>query len=194
MVLVVSAGAAIAVGVSAVLGSSGSSSDGAGQPGTAAGAAVPTVAPPTAAPASVPVAAANSSVPTFKVPQGYSLLFHDEFEGSQLDTSKWAVDTGNAREGVQVGGRLAVAWWCASRSGGRWMAAWGICLLPPQHCIPTALTYRLQTYSSHPDNVRVADGKLLITSLRMGDQYTSGRIDSRPGGAWYPGMMVGWCG
>lgn len=57
----------------------------------------------------------------------------------------------------------------------------------PYMCPPLAK----QTYTASPANVRVADGKLLITSLRGADgKYTSGRVDSRPSGAWYPGMTV----
>lgn len=49
----------------------------------------------------------------------------------------------------------------------------------------------VQKYTASADNVRQEGGVLLITSLRGPDgTYTSGRLDSRPSGAWFPGQKV----
>lgn len=79
--------------------------------------------------------------------EGLELVWSDEFDGSALDTSKWAYQYGT---GSQYG-----------------LDGWG--------------NSELQYYTDRPENVRVEDGRLVLTAIKEetpyeGMQYTSGRI------------------
>jgi beta-glucanase (GH16 family) len=52
-------------------------------------------------------------------------------------------------------------------------------------------TNQLQTYTNSLDNIAVVDDILYIKAQRLQDgTYTSGRLNSRPNGGWYPGMAL----
>jgi beta-glucanase (GH16 family) len=72
-------------------------------------------------------------------PEGYALLWSDEFDGRQLNANTWTMETG--------------------------ASGWG--------------NNELQNYTSRPENVKVADGHLVITARKEsyeGAPVTSGRL------------------
>lgn len=96
---------------------------------------------------------------------GYNLVWHDEFNGSALDTTKWGYQTGTqdvytTDKGTQYGADN-----------------WG--------------NNELQYYTQ--DSVSVADGSLVITATRQdmdkGRSYKSGRILTRDKASWTYGYM-----
>lgn len=85
-------------------------------------------------PAAPPVSAADALAPA-----GWTLVWSDEFDGTELDRTKWVAETGGH--------------------------GWG--------------NKELQHYTGRPENVQVADGKLVIEARRErhGDNnYTSARL------------------
>ena len=84
---------------------------------------------------------------------GWNLSWSDEFEGDQIDKTKWAFDTGN---GFFV------------NQGEQFVPGWG--------------NDELQYYTTRPENSFVKDGLLHIVALKEdheGAPYTSARLRSR---------------
>jgi len=87
-----------------------------------------------------------------KVP-GWKLVWHDEFEGSEIDRSKWDYDIGNGFYDYK------------NRA---WVPGWG--------------NEELQYYTDSPANARVLDGSLTISARKeslYGCGYTSARLKTR---------------
>ncbi|GIX03128.1 MAG: hypothetical protein KatS3mg113_0134 [Planctomycetaceae bacterium] len=85
--------------------------------------------------------------------QGWKLTWHDEFEGTQLDRSKWDFDIGNG---------------FYSYTAHQWISGWG--------------NDELQYYTRDPENAWVGDGMLHIRVLKEslhGCGYTSARLKTR---------------
>lgn len=74
--------------------------------------------------------------------EGLILVWNDEFEGENLDLTKWDYQYGN-------GGEYGLSGW----GNNEW-----------------------QYYLAREENVRVEDGKLVITAVKEDNVYTSGRI------------------
>jgi len=90
-------------------------------------------------PSSTPAAPATPAALPAATAAGWTLVWSDEFDGSELDRNKWVPETGGH--------------------------GWG--------------NRELQHYTGRPENVRVADGKLVIEARRerYGDnEYTSARL------------------
>jgi hypothetical protein len=102
-----------------------------------------------------------------EVPDGFDVvLLSDEFDGSALDTTKWAFDpatTQQTSEGLQVGARPrllhACCWVLTLRVGAHVLLPMSsaACEFNP--------SYVLQTYSMN--NVNVANSSLIITALKV---------------------------
>jgi beta-glucanase (GH16 family) len=87
------------------------------------------------------------------VPRGWHLTWHDEFDGTELDRTKWDFDLGNGFYDYRAHA---------------WVPGWG--------------NEELQYYTDDRRNVEVRDGALHIRALREplhGCGYTSGRIKTR---------------
>jgi beta-glucanase (GH16 family) len=85
----------------------------------------------------------------------WQLVWHDEFEGDRVDTTKWDFDIGNG---------------FFDYKSHRWIAGWG--------------NEELQYYTREPHNVFVKDGALTIRAVKEslhGCGYTSARLKSRRG-------------
>lgn len=84
---------------------------------------------------------------------GWTLVWHDEFDGDAVDRTKWDFDLGNGFYDY------------ASHT---WVPGWG--------------NEELQYYTADPDNVRVRDGCLSIRAVKAslhGCGYTSARLKTR---------------
>ena len=84
---------------------------------------------------------------------GWKLVWADEFEGSEVDRSKWDFDLGNGFFDYRTH---------------TWVAGWG--------------NEELQVYTDAPANVRVHDSLLTIRALKeavQGFGYTSARLKTR---------------
>ncbi len=98
----------------------------------------------------VPKTASASKV---KSPSGWTLVWNDEFDGNQIDTTKWDFDIGNGF--FDYGSHT-------------WIAGWG--------------NEELQYYTREPSNASVKDGLLTIRAVKEelhGCGYTSARLKSR---------------
>ncbi len=83
---------------------------------------------------------------------GWKLVWSDEFNGSEIDKTKWDFDRGN---GFQA-------------DNGQWLSGWG--------------NNELEFYTNRPENLYVKDGALHIRAVResyKGCEYTSARIRTR---------------
>jgi beta-glucanase (GH16 family) len=86
-------------------------------------------------------------------PPGWKLVWNDEFEGSQVDRTKWDFDIGNG---------------FFDYSSHRWIAGWG--------------NEELQYYTDSTTNVTVKDSLLTIRAVKEslhGCGYTSARLKTR---------------
>lgn len=73
--------------------------------------------------------------------EGYSLVWEDDFSGTELNTADWTYELGNGDGG------------------------WG--------------NNELQNYTDQPENVKLEDGKLIITATDAGNRFTSARIKTQ---------------
>jgi beta-glucanase (GH16 family) len=86
-------------------------------------------------------------------PPGWKLKWADEFDGSEINRKHWDFDLGDGFFNYE---------------SNQWIGGWG--------------NNELQTYTDRPINVKVKDGRLLITAQKesyQGRGYTSARIKSR---------------
>ena len=86
-------------------------------------------------------------------PEGWKLVWSDEFDGAEIDISKWDFERGSG------------SW---SPDGKEWLPGFG--------------NNELEFYTRRPENVFVKDGMLHIRALKenyKGKQYTSTRMKSR---------------
>lgn len=86
-------------------------------------------------------------------PTGWKLVWADEFDGKDVDRTKWDFDTGNGFYNYDAN---------------QWIAGWG--------------NGELQYYTREPDNAFVADGMLHIRAVKesyQGCGYTSARLKTR---------------
>jgi beta-glucanase (GH16 family) len=86
-------------------------------------------------------------------PAGWQLVWSDEFEGDQIDRTKWDFDLGNG---------------FYSYDAKQWISGWG--------------NDELQYYTQEPENAFVRDGQLHIRALKQslhGCGYTSARLKTR---------------
>jgi len=84
---------------------------------------------------------------------GWTLVWHDEFDGDQIDTSKWDFDIGNGFFDYRRH---------------QWVAGWG--------------NEELQYYTERPENAFVKDSVLTIRAVKEslhGCGYTSARLKTR---------------
>lgn len=84
---------------------------------------------------------------------GWTLVWHDEFDGNAIDRSKWDFDLGNGFYDYRVH---------------QWVAGWG--------------NEELQYYTAEPENVRVADSCVFIRAVKAplhGCGYTSARLKTK---------------
>lgn len=84
---------------------------------------------------------------------GWTLVWHDEFEGDTIDRSKWDFDIGNGFFDYRTH---------------TWVEGWG--------------NEELQYYTDHPDNASVKDSVLTISARKEslhGCGYTSARLKTR---------------
>ncbi|WJV30051.1 carbohydrate binding domain-containing protein [Rossellomorea sp. AcN35-11] len=82
----------------------------------------------------------------------WSLLWHDEFNQTEIDRSKWTFDIGNG----------------FTDANGTYISGWG--------------NNEKQYYTDRPENARTEDGKLLITAKKEdyeGFAYTSARLKTK---------------
>ncbi len=91
-------------------------------------------------------------------PPGWHLVWHDEFDGSEVDRTRWDFDTGTG-------------FYIPAGHGhpGQWVNGWG--------------NNELQCYTDRHANAYVADGSLHVRAIKenyRGGTYTSGRL--RTGG------------
>ena len=108
-------------------------------------------------------AAAPTQIPA---PAGYHLVWHDEFDGTMLDRSRWAVDTG---VGFIVPGPAG--------NPPAVVRGWG--------------NDELECYTDRPANVYLAGGALHLRAVKEGREgaaYTSGRV--RTGGPGAPPLFA----
>lgn len=95
----------------------------------------------------------------------YRLVWSDEFEGNALDTTKWSFDLGDG----------------CDRGEGDELCGWG--------------NNELQYYTDRPENVKVEDGKLIITAKAESPlyedefAYTSARLVTKNKGDWRYGKI-----
>ncbi|XEC95405.1 glycoside hydrolase family 16 protein [Paenibacillus tarimensis] len=85
-------------------------------------------------------------------PEGWKLIWSDEFDQDQLDRTKWTFDIGNG----------------FTDGNGNYVSGWG--------------NNELEYYTGREDNARVKDGKLIITAVRErfeGFDYTSARLKTK---------------
>lgn len=97
--------------------------------------------------------AGASALAQASTPPGWTLVWSDEFDGTQLDRSKWDIELGNGFFQYEQN---------------TWIAGWG--------------NKELQYYTREPENVFVRDGFLHLRALREardGAGYTSGRVSTR---------------
>lgn len=100
-----------------------------------------------------PTTPAASTAPAPTAPPGWTLVWNDEFDGTQLDRSKWDHD-------------LGTGFWAYDAHV--WVPGWG--------------NRELQYYTREPENVFVKDGLLHLRAVkeaREGAGYTSGRLSTR---------------
>ncbi len=86
-------------------------------------------------------------------PDGWKLVWGDEFDGKDIDRSKWDFDVGNG---------------FYDYNAGRWISGWG--------------NDELQYYTREPDNAFVKDGALHVRALKQslhGCGYTSAKLKTR---------------
>lgn len=86
-------------------------------------------------------------------PAGWQLVWSDDFEGDQIDRTKWDFDLGNG---------------FYSYDAKQWISGWG--------------NEELQYYTQEPENAFVRDGQLHIRALKQslhGCGYTSARLKTR---------------
>lgn len=86
-------------------------------------------------------------------PEGWKLTWSDEFEGKEIDRTKWDFDIGNGFYNYEAS---------------QWIPGWG--------------NDELQYYTKEPDNAFVKDGMLHIRALKEslhGCGYTSARLKTR---------------
>ena len=103
-----------------------------------------------AARAAEPPVAESTAVPP--APAGWKLVWHDEFDGPEVDKTKWDFDRGN---GFQTESK-------------QYVGGWG--------------NDELEFYTNRPENVFVKDGMLHIRAVKesyKGFQYTSARLNTR---------------
>ena len=84
---------------------------------------------------------------------GWKMVWNDEFDGPQIDRSKWDFDTGSGYYNAEAKA---------------WTSGWG--------------NDELQTYTDRPDNAFVQDGMLHIRAQKEAldrSQYTSARMKTR---------------
>ena len=108
-------------------------------------------APPTTGPTTAPTAEPTA-------PAGYHLVWHDEFDGTEVDRTKWDFDTGT---GFYIP--------AAHGHPGQWVNGWG--------------NNELECYTDRHANAYVADGALHVRAVKedyKGGRYTSARL--RTGG------------
>jgi beta-glucanase (GH16 family) len=103
----------------------------------------------------VPLCLAPLAVPEAAEPPapGWKLVWSDEFDGKELDLTKWGFDTGNG---------------FYANDAKVWIGGWG--------------NDELQYYTSRPANVAVKDGMLHIRARKeayKGCAYTSARLKTR---------------
>ncbi len=94
-----------------------------------------------------------ASSPKVKSRSGWTLVWNDEFDGDEIDTTKWDFDIGNGF--FDYGSHT-------------WIAGWG--------------NEELQYYTQEPSNAFVKDGLLTIRAAKEvlhGCGYTSARLKSR---------------
>jgi beta-glucanase (GH16 family) len=101
------------------------------------------------------VGLATMHTPTSAEPPGseWKLVWSDEFDGKDIDKSKWDFDTGNG---------------FYDYAANMWIHGWG--------------NDELEYYTRDPDNAFVRDGMLHIRALKeshMGSGYTSARLKTR---------------
>jgi beta-glucanase (GH16 family) len=86
-------------------------------------------------------------------PPGWKLVWSDEFDGKEIDRTKWDFDIGNG---------------FYNYDSSQWISGWG--------------NNELQYYTREPENAFVQDGKLHIRALKesyLGSGYTSAKLKSR---------------
>lgn len=88
-----------------------------------------------------------------EVPEGWKLVWGDEFDGNSIDRSKWDFDVGNG---------------FYNYDSGQWIGGWG--------------NDELQYYTRDPENAFVKDGMLHIRAIKEslhGCGYTSAKLRTR---------------
>ena len=99
------------------------------------------------------VASAVFAAEPQKAPEGWKLVWRDEFEGTEIDRTKWDFDLGNG---------------FYSYDASQWISGWG--------------NGELQYYTREPENARVKDGVLVIRAVKEslhGCGYSSARLKTR---------------
>ena len=103
-----------------------------------------------------PVRAADAPAPAAKTPaktpDGWKLVWSDEFEGDRVDPAKWAFDRGNY----------------LPTGDGQGQPGWG--------------NNELEFYTPRPENASVSDGMLHLRAIKenyKGCQYTSARLKTK---------------
>jgi beta-glucanase (GH16 family) len=105
-----------------------------------------------------PAAAPDAASPSPAAPAGYHLVWHDEFDGTEVDRTKWDFDTGT---GFYIP--------ASKDHPGTWVNGWG--------------NDELECYTDRHANAYVADGFLHLRAVKedyKGGSYTSARL--RTGG------------
>ena len=110
--------------------------------------------PPAESKAAKPTKSAKATATAKPKPvPGWKLVWHDEFEGTQVDRSKWDFDIGNGFYDYK---------------NHAWVPGWG--------------NEELQYYTDAPENASVKDGLLTIRAVKEslhGCGYTSARLKTR---------------
>ena len=94
----------------------------------------------------------------------YQMVWNDEFDGPEIDLSKWSYDLGDG----------------CDRSDDGSLCGWG--------------NNELEYYTDRPDNSYIEDGKLVIKAQREvpffeGKEYTSARMVTKNKGDWKYGRI-----
>ena len=103
----------------------------------------------------------------------YTLVWSDEFDGTEIDESKWSFDLGDGCDVEVIP--------CLNPSDTVVLCGWG--------------NNELQYYTDRPDNARVEDGKLIIEAKKelpfyLGEhQYTSARMVTKGKAEWTYGRV-----
>jgi beta-glucanase (GH16 family) len=95
----------------------------------------------------------RTNAPQVKDPPGWKLVWADEFDGKDIDRTKWDFDLGNGFYNYDAN---------------QWISGWG--------------NSELQYYTREPENAHVKDGMLHIRAIKEsynGSGYTSARMKTR---------------